>query len=201
MVASSVLLEASEFDDEVTVLQARIKSNRSALIGKKAELNHRLKKSWSIHKVPGCFGKLSMMPQHAGVRIWFNADSQQLGSIEPFLNRFLSDHGLGDCDKTFLSRHEIAVLREASNKYKDHMESLGTKFADRGLSAVDNLSEILKKRKDYDSEEVQSHVSNLMEITKICRQVVAKKIKTEPEKKKVVKEDVESLATHEDDSE
>ena len=81
------------------------------------------------------------------------------------------------------------------------MESLGSKFADRGISAVDNLSEILKKRKDIDSEEAQSHAANLMEISKICREVVTKKMKTEPEKKKVVKEDVESFATHEDDSE
>ena len=96
-----------------------------------------------------------MMPQHAGVRIWFNSDSEETSTIEPFLIRFLSDHGFADCDKSFLSKHDISPLRVASNKYKEHMESLGSKFTDRGMSAVDNLSEILKKRKDIDSENNQ----------------------------------------------
>ena len=85
----------------------------------------------------------------------------------------------GNVTMKLMSVEEVAALRQLDDVYKNQMQNLETGMVSQGLNIAANLSTMLMKRKNHESNTTQRKVSRLVDMSATINIIAARRIRVE----------------------
>ena len=100
-------------------------------------------------------------------------------NIVPFFQTHFEKFTGATVTTRIASDEEVKALRGQDEVYKTQMENLKTDMVARGMKITENLSTMLAKRKNQESQTTQRKVSRLVEMTGTINHIVRSRLHVE----------------------
>ena len=171
-------------DESLKVFEVSI-SNCEDVLGKKKTVDVAVRTAWKILNTQhgqclcGEIFKVNMLDRGKGFRVFMlNCSMEDVTTtIIPFYQTHFERLTGATVTTKLSSDEDVKALRRRDVEFKVQMETLKTDMLDRGMAVADNLSTMLRKRKNQGSLTTQRKVGKLCDFSDTINYVARARLK------------------------